>query len=66
MVIVDNADPSITRAHGPATIGEEWSLDFDVNDPGTEDTHTWRIIDGPNEQVLMKTGVVTWTAQLRR
>ena len=64
VVVVDNADPSITSdAHIQATIGEEWSLDFDVSDPGAEDTHTWRIIDGPDGATIDEDGRVTWIPQ---
>jgi hypothetical protein len=59
-VIINNLPPVITSdVPEEALVGDPWSLDFDVEDPGN-DTHTWSVIDGPEGASIDEDGLVNW------
>jgi len=61
-VTVDNAPPVITSGDpDEGFVGEPWTLDFDVEDPGSDDTHTWTIVEGPPGATIDDEGRVSWT-----
>ncbi len=63
-VTIANLPPEIT--HDPpqeADVDRAWILDFDVTDPGADDTHAWSILDGPDGAEIDQEGQVTWTPE---